>query len=99
MLARCATVNRQHPEGLVHLIEVLRNSHESSGFGGDRVSAAATLNSGMGQSRDFDDPQGMTTSYVSCGLSEVELRIMVYISNDCLTRVSEFLIKTDYENV
>lgn len=59
MLARCATVNRQHPEGLVHLIEVLRNSHENSGaFAGDRGPGAATLHSGMGQSRDYDDPQG-----------------------------------------
>lgn len=26
MLARCSTMNRHHPEGLVHLIEALRNT-------------------------------------------------------------------------
>lgn len=61
MLARCATVNRQHPEGLVNLIEVLRSSHETSNFSGDRVAGAATLHSSMSQSRDYDDPQGNNT--------------------------------------
>ncbi|ODN04366.1 CCR4-NOT transcription complex subunit 1 [Orchesella cincta] len=76
MLARCATVNRQHPEGLVHLIEVLRNSHESSSFGGDRVPGAATLHSGMSQSRDYDDPQGLVEK------SEILLRewIRLYLT-------------------
>lgn len=70
MLSRVATINRpgQHPEGLTHLVEILRN-HEAPNFVGDRggagqvqvaVPAPSNLHSAPNQNpnREFDDSQG-----------------------------------------
>jgi hypothetical protein len=57
MLSRVATVNRQHPEGLIHLIENLRN-HDQPNFAADRAPTVSSLNSALNQTRDFEDPQG-----------------------------------------
>ena len=62
MLVRCASVNRQHPEGLVHLIEILRSTASTQEPENvvDRAPGGATthIHSGITQSREFDDPQG-----------------------------------------
>jgi len=59
MLSRVATVNRQsqNPEGLIHLIENLRN-HDQPNFAADRAPTASTLHAALNQTRDFEDPQG-----------------------------------------
>lgn len=65
MLSRVATVNRQHPEGLLHLIEVLRN-HEAPNFAGERPSvpvAAPNVHVGLAPAhappRELDETQGV----------------------------------------
>ena len=61
MLSRVATVNRQHPEGLIHLIEVLRN-HETPNFAGDRAPvgiSAGSIHANVNPVREFDDSQGI----------------------------------------
>lgn len=68
MLSRVATVNRQHPEGLIHLIEVLRN-HEAPNFvGGGQVALQTPSNlhvAPVNATREFDDSQGMLTNIIT----------------------------------
>lgn len=60
MLARIATHSRQPPEGLLSLIEMLRQNHDQSAFMADRAPSGPTvhIHNGISQvrAREYDDP-------------------------------------------
>ncbi|XP_035217967.1 CCR4-NOT transcription complex subunit 1-like [Stegodyphus dumicola] len=60
-LARIASLPRQHPDGLVQLLEMLRNTGEPAFL--DRTTGGGPMSmmySGITQAREFDDPPGLS---------------------------------------